>query len=196
MKLVCIEGNIGSGKTTLSEKLANKLEARVMYEPVRENPYLDQFYADPKRFALEMQFWLMSRRFELHEEAVKHIWKTGQTVIMDRSIYGDWVFAKKNWIDGNIDDIGYASYLKHRDVMNKYLMAPHVVLFLNVSPDDCQNRIVARGRGCEQAIPLTYLRGLHDLHRELAVEMSGRGSKVVQLDWSRFGEIEDVAGLI
>lgn len=190
MRLICIEGNIGVGKSWLTNELGSQLEAKVMFEPVDENPYLVKYYADPKRYALEMQFWLMSRRFELHEAAIKHIWTTGQSVIMDRSIYGDAVFAKKNWLDGNIDDLGYESYLKHRDVMNRYLMAPHVTLHLDASPLTCYDRIRLRSRDCESAIPIAYLQGLHDLHRELMIEMSRRGSKVVTLDWN--GPVNDL----
>lgn len=194
--LVCIEGNIGVGKSTLTRQLAEALNAHAMFEPVNDNPYLERFYSDPKRYALEMQFWLMSRRFEMHERAIRHIWQTGQTVVMDRSIYGDWVFAKKNWLDGNIDDIGYDAYLHHRQVMNRYLLVPHVVLSLEAEPKLCQGRIQERGRGCEKTIPIEYLRGLHELHRELALEMQSRGSRVVHVDWSNFGDVNDLVSKV
>jgi deoxyadenosine/deoxycytidine kinase len=194
-QLICIEGNIGAGKSTLTKALAEMIGAKAMFEPVGENPYLDLFYQNPKRYALEMQFWLMSRRFEMHEQAIRHIWQTGQTVLMDRSIYGDWIFAKKNWQDGNIEDIGYKSYLKHREVMNRYLLAPHAVLWLVAHPVTCQDRITSRGRDCERTIPLDYLRGLHILHAELMEEMRERGSKVFALDWDEpFQHVGDVAG--
>ena len=194
MKLICIEGNIGSGKSTLTKALAQLAGVKAFYEPVEENPYLDLFYSNPRRYALEMQFWLMSRRFELHEQAIRHIWQTGQSVIMDRSIYGDWVFAKKNWLDGNIEDVGYQSYLKHREVMNRYLLVPHTTLWLNAHPVTCRDRITERGRDCEKTIPLSYLEGLHKLHAELMEEMRGRGSKVIALDWDvPYLSVNDVA---
>jgi deoxyadenosine/deoxycytidine kinase len=183
MRLICIEGNIGVGKSTLTKALSDLIGARAMYEPVGENPYLELFYHNPKRYALEMQFWLMSQRFRMHEDAINHIWTTGQSVIMDRSIYGDWIFAKKNWLDGNIESIGYASYQKHREVMNQKLLIPHIVLWLKAHPQTCQERISTRGRNCEKSIPLEYLKGLHELHCELMEEMRKRGSKVIILDW-------------
>lgn len=193
-QLICIEGNIGSGKSTLTKALAELIGAKAMFEPVGENPYLDLFYNNPKRYGLEMQFWLMSKRFEMHEQAIRHIWETGQSVIMDRSIYGDWVFSKRNWLDGNIEDVGYKSYLKHREVMNRYLLTPHTVLWLHVHPVTCQDRINTRGRDCEKTIPLEYLQGLHTLHAELMEEMRNRGSKVVALDWDvPFQSVSDVA---
>lgn len=199
MRLICIEGNIGAGKSTLTGQLAEHMRAKAFYEPVGDNPFLERFYRDPKRYALDMQFWLMSRRFEQHEQAIRHIWQTGQSVIMDRSIYGDWVFAKKNWLDGNIDDVGYESYLHHREVMNRYLLAPHVVLYLDCKPEQCLTRIGDRGRSCEKTIPISYLQGLDDLHRELLIEMRKRGSKVVPLDWNEFKfnfEISHIAQMV
>lgn len=182
-KLICIEGLIGVGKSTLTKALAEMLRAKPFFEPVEENPYLELFYNNPKRYALEMQFWLMSQRFQMHEQAIRHVWQTGQSVIMDRSIYGDWIFAKKNWLDGNIEEVGYKSYLKHRDVMSRYLLTPHTVLWLRAHPTTCLDRIGSRGRDCEKMIPLEYLYGLHSLHAELMEEMRTRGSKVVTLDW-------------
>lgn len=195
-KLICIEGNIGAGKSTLCVQLAREMNAEAVLEPVLDNPYLEKYYADPKRYALEMQFWLMSKRFELHEKAIRHIWRTGQSVIMDRSIYGDWVFAKKNWIDGNIDDVGYAAYMHHREVMNRYLMAPHVVLFLEAAPEKCLDRIAERDRECEQKIPIDYLRGLELLHKELVGEMRERGSFAAEVDWEQYGDVKLIAQLV
>lgn len=192
-RLICIEGNIGAGKSTLAKDLAESLGALPMFEPVGENPYLELFYGDPERYALEMQFWLMSRRFEMHEEAIRHIWETGQSVVMDRSIYGDWVFAKKNWLDGNIEDVGYTSYLHHRETMSRYLLVPHVVVFLDATPNTCHKRIQERGRACEKTIQFSYLAGLEDLHRELMLDMQMRGSKIVKLNWNQYGDARTVA---
>ncbi len=195
MQLICIEGNIGVGKSTLCLQLAKEMGAEAVLEPVLDNPYLEKYYQDPKRYALEMQFWLMSKRFEMHERAIRHIWKTGQSVVMDRSIYGDWVFAKKNWLDGNIDDVGYGAYTHHREVMNRYLLAPHVVFFLEANPEVCLDRITERDRECEQRIPLEYLRGLEVLHRELILEMRKRGSFAVEINWSEYGDVKTLAAL-
>jgi deoxyadenosine/deoxycytidine kinase len=194
-RLICIEGNIGAGKTTLTKALAELTGARAMFEPVEENPYLEKFYADPKRYALEMQFWLMSRRFAMHEEAIRHVWLTGQSVIMDRSIYGDWVFARQNYLIGNIEEMGFENYTTHRKVMDKSLLPPHTVVWLSASPKTCQERIISRARSCEKTVSLSYLKGLHDLHIQLMSEMRLRGSKVIELAWDQvFPELAEVAG--
>ncbi|MBF0315702.1 MAG: deoxynucleoside kinase [Oligoflexia bacterium] len=192
MQLIIIEGLIGAGKTTFAEKLGALIDAKVYYEPVRDNPYLSDYYKNPKRYALEMQFWLMSVRFQLHQEAIQYIWESGKSAIIDRSIYGDWIFAKQNWLDGNIDDRGYESYIKHRDVMFRYLMVPHLTLFLDADPTVCLERIYGRGRDCEKGIPQKYLEGLHVLHRELMIELKQRGTKLVHIDWNKFRSVESV----
>ena len=186
MKMIIVEGNIGAGKSTLTKKLSEALGARPFFEPVESNPYLDSFYKDPKTYALPMQFYLMSVRYEMHREGVESIWRTGQYCIYDRSIYGDYVFAKKNWLDGNMTDLDFENYNKMRDVMLKSLMVPHITLYLKNDPEATLKNIKARNRGCEADIPMAYLKGLNDLYKEFAADMKQKGSQVVELDWNEF----------
>jgi len=186
MRLIIIEGNISAGKSTLTENLAKELNARPFFEPVKTNPYLELFYKDPERYALPMQFYLMSNRFKAHKEAIDHIWKTGQTCIFDRSIYGDFVFAKKNEMDGNMSELDFENYTKMRNVMWNYLMIPHITIYLKTDPTQLKERILARGRECEKAITEDYLGGLDSLYNELIYYLQGEGSNVVKIDWNEF----------
>lgn len=190
--MIIIEGLIGVGKSTLTSDLGEKLNFKVFKEPVEDNPYLIDYYKNPKRYALEMQFWLMSRRFQMHQEAIEHIWRTGQGVIMDRSIYGDAIFAKQNVTDGNINAIGYDNYMKMREVMFRFLMIPQLTLFLQAKPQTCINRINQRERGCESTIPLSYLEGLDFEYQKLLGELKERGSNVEVIDWEEFKKTEEV----
>ncbi|MBX9768369.1 MAG: deoxynucleoside kinase [Bdellovibrionales bacterium] len=192
MMMIIVEGNIGAGKSTLTKELAKHLGAKAFFEPVESNPYLESYYQDPKKYALAMQFYLMSVRYEMHLEGIEHIWRTGTPAIFDRSIYGDAVFAKRNWLDGNMTDLDFENYNKMRRVMFKSLMVPHVTLYLKNSPERTLQNINSRSRGCEASIPLEYLKGLHDLYRELTIEMDTRGSKVIEIDWNEFRPVEDV----
>ena len=198
--LIIIEGNIGVGKSTLSKKLAEEYDFKLFEEGADTNKefveYLNLYYKDPKRYALEMQFWLMSTRFRQHQEALRHIHTTGQTCIMDRSIYGDTVFAKRNFLDGNISQLGYDSYLKHRDVMLQFLMVPQLTLYLDADPKTCLDRVNMRNRTSESGIPLEYLQGINDLYQELLVELEDKGSHVKRIDWSQFKEIDHLKGII
>lgn len=186
MQMIIVEGNIGAGKSTLTRELARELNARAFFEPVETNPYLELYYGDPKTYALPMQFYLMSVRYDMHLKGIEHIWQTGQPCIFDRSIYGDYVFAKRNWLDGNMSDLDFENYNKMRDVMFRNLMVPHLTVFLNNDPKKTLDNINSRSRGCESTIPLDYLQGLGDLYKEFSQEMAARGSRVLDLDWNEF----------
>ena len=192
MKMIIVEGNIGAGKSTLTKQLAESLNARAFFEPVESNPYLEKFYKDPKKYALPMQFYLMSIRYEMHQEGIEHIWRTGQPCIFDRSIYGDIIFAKKNWLDGNMTDLDFENYNKMRAVMTKSLMVPHTTIYLKNDPEITFKNIVNRSRDCESGIPMDYLKGLDSLYKELAYDLSEMGSDVVEIDWNEFKPIEHV----
>ena len=186
MRMIIIEGNIGAGKTTLTKKLAEKLNAKLYLEPVESNPYLEKYYRDPKIYAIPMQFYLMSSRYEMHRQGIEHAWRTGQTCLYDRSIFGDFVFAKKNWLDGNMSDLDFANYNQMRKVMFKTLMTPHVTIYLKNEPEITHKNILHRSRHCEGAISLEYLRGLHDLYQEFIKDMKKIGSQVIEIDWNEF----------
>ena len=190
--LLIIEGNIGIGKSTLSKNISENFGYKLFKEPVEDNPYLEKFYKEPKRWALEMQFWLMSHRFIQHQEAIEYIWTTGNSACFDRSIHGDLVFCKRNYLDGNIDELGYANYLKMHEVMTRFLMIPQITIFLDAKPEICLERIKQRNRNCECTIPLQYLCGLQDLYTELVEYLKNKGSKVIKINWNEFMPFEEV----
>ncbi|MCB9063009.1 MAG: deoxynucleoside kinase [Halobacteriovoraceae bacterium] len=192
MKMIIIEGNIGAGKSTLTRQLSEALKIKPFYEPVETNPYLEMYYNDPKNYALPMQFYLMSNRYEFHLEGITHIWKTGQSCIYDRSIYGDYIFAKKNWLDGNMSDLDFDNYNKMRNVMLRNLMIPHITIYLKNDPTRTYENIKMRSRNCESDIPLSYLTGLDQLYHELMIDLKDKGSRVIELDWNEFRPVDFV----
>ena len=196
MKLISIEGNIGTGKSTLAKNLADALNYKLMKEPVEDNPYLEEFYKDPKALAFKMQFWLLHNRFRAHKEAVEHIWHTNQGVVQDRSIYGDQVFAKQHYLTGNMSLLDYETYLAHRELTNNQLLPPTIAIFLESHPEICIQRIKSRGRDCEKEIPIDYLIGLQERHKELILDLKSRGTKVYQIDWNNFKSTEEVLQII
>ena len=76
--IVLVEGNIGIGKTTLCRELADRLKYEVFFEPATENPYLEKFYSNPKKYALQLQLWIFNQRCHTYVDAIKHVVKTGE----------------------------------------------------------------------------------------------------------------------
>jgi len=91
-----------------------------------------------------------------------------------------------------MSDLDFENYNKMRRVMFKSLMIPHVTIYLKNDPEISYKNIVSRSRGCEQTIPLEYLRGLDTLYKELVDEMGELGSQVVEIDWNEFRPLDYV----
>ena len=102
-----------------------------------------------------MQLWLLRQRFRTYCEAVCYVNKSGEGVILDRSVYSDWVFAENSRRDGTISPEGFDYYSKLRTHMLKSLPDPTLVLYLDVRAEECFRRIrEVRKRDCEMGIPL------------------------------------------
>lgn len=191
-----IEGNVGAGKSTLAKALHKRiLNSKLFMEPVEENPYLQLFYKDPERWALEMQYFLFGARYKMHIEAIDYTWETFQTCIFDRSIYGDAVFEENLYLSGLITETGHRSYRSFADVVLKGRgqLVPHMMIYLSVSPEECMRRIKGeRKRDCEKGISLDYLKGLNDGYFRLISRMKDLGTKVIELNWENYGDVDQV----
>ncbi|MBI4041837.1 MAG: deoxynucleoside kinase [Deltaproteobacteria bacterium] len=183
-----ISGIIGAGKTTLTEQLAELLGYQSIFEPVEENPYLDDFYEDTKRWSFSMQIELLSRRFDLHQRVV---WSGGNCV-QDRTIYEDTIFAKVLYDRALMDERDYSNYMRLFNVMRRFLVYPDIIIFLDVAPEIALERINSRGRQCEREIPLTYLQHLDSEYRKY-IDDIGHFVQVLSIDWSKFQEANAVA---
>lgn len=107
------------------------------------------------------------------------------------------MFAEKNFVDGNFSREGYDYYLELRGKMLAGLPAPHVVLYLDASPEVCHERIHGlRKRDCEDGIPLEYLAGLDTCYQNFLASMPKTGSSVIAVDWNVFGTVQPVADSI
>ncbi|KAJ3449298.1 NADH dehydrogenase [ubiquinone] 1 alpha subcomplex subunit 10 [Anaeramoeba flamelloides] len=198
MSLIIIEGNISAGKTTLCRELGRLLDYEVFFEPTAKNPYLELYYADPKKWGLPMQLYLLKQRFMTYLHCLKKL-ESGKIkgVILDRSIYSDWVFAKKNYDDKNIDEEGYKLYSEIRKEMLNSIPYPQICLYLSVKPEICYDRIhKLRGRQCESTIPLEYLSGLNKCYEMLNIELTESKTQVVRINWNNFGYASEVLNQI
>lgn len=185
-----IVGCIGVGKSRLTEALAKRLGYRTFFEPVKENPYLDDFYADPKRWALTMQFFMLTQRFKQHIE-IQDLVKDNIGVVQDQIIYGDVLYATLNHRFGNIDERDFANYSSHFEALRPFLHIPDVVIHLDTSVDTALQRINSRGRPSEKSISREYLEALCGLFEEWVDSVKDK-TTVLRLDWTTFQPTEEV----
>ncbi len=186
-----IAGMIGAGKSTLAKALGDHLGIDVWYEPVADNVYLEDFYRDTAKHAFAMQIYLLNRRFQQHQEI---IWR-GRAAVQDRTIYEDAIFAKMLAEQGLMDARDYATYLDLFRHMSNFMARPHVIVYLDVPPDESMSRIRARGRGFEQGIRPGYLEELYRGYAEFIEDIS-RLIPVIRVDYTRFASADEIAAII
>lgn len=189
-----ISGLIGLGKTHLAESLAEYLGYDIQYEPVKENPFLERFYKDPKTWAFQLETYFLEARSRLHREMMK----TGKNCVQDRSIWDDIVFAKMLYDSGKMDLAQYNTYIKLFEQIVESLEPNQVIIHLRGSPEIALQRIKKRGRACETGITLEYLQDLNTHYNDWIInEINHRkGIRVVEIDWTEFKSAEYVVRLI
>ncbi|MBD3166093.1 AAA family ATPase [bacterium] len=155
---VTIAGNIGVGKTTVTRLAAEQLGWKAYFEPVIDNPYLDDFYADMRRWSFHLQVYFLSKRFESQRE----ISQSNRSCIQDRSIYEDVeIFARTLNLQGFMSPRDYENYRALFNTMISYLRAPDLILYLHADVDVLIDRIQSRGRLSEKGISREYLAELN-----------------------------------
>lgn len=160
---VVVAGNIGSGKTTLTNKLSERLSWRPHFESVQDNPYLADFYDNMPRWSFPLQVYFLTHRFNTH----KLIEDGLASCIQDRSIYEDAnIFARALFEQGDLDERDYENYQTLYQSMISYLNAPTLMIFLRRSVPKLLERIKMRGRDYEQTIPVDYLTRLNRYYED------------------------------
>ncbi len=155
---VAVAGNIGVGKTTLAHALAAQLNWRCCLEPVIDNPYLDDFYADMSRWAFHLQVYFLSKRFEIQRQ----IEQAQCSCVQDRTIYEDVeIFAHTLNRRGHLVDRDWDNYRALFDTMISYLRPPDLIIYLRCDVNTLLRRIEHRGRASEKAIDPEYLAELN-----------------------------------
>lgn len=156
---IAICGNIGSGKTTLAEKLAKHYGWSPLFESVEHNPYLRDFYGDMPRWAFHLQIYFLNSRFK----QVKQIRENPKTTVQDRTIYEDaYIFASNLHQSGFITDRDYSSYREIFESMIEFVKAPDLLIYLKADIPKLVEQIEKRGRDYEYAIRIDYLKNLNE----------------------------------
>lgn len=160
---IAIVGNIGSGKTTLTKMLAHRYGWTPRFEPVDNNPYLADFYADMERWSFNLQIYFLNKRFK----EVVEISKSDETIIQDRTIFEDArIFAPNLHDQGKMSDRDFANYSDLFDLMMSLVNLPDLMIYIRSTIPNLVEQIQKRGRDYEQSIRLDYLEGLNNRYEE------------------------------
>lgn len=161
-RFVIVAGNIGSGKTSLTTLVAQRLGWKAYYESVEDNPYLADFYADMRQWSFHLQIFFLGHRAELH----RRIAALPESVIQDRSIYEDrHIFAQALFDMGMMRKRDFDAYVRLYDMIAAHLPIPSLLIYLQASVPTLARRIRLRGRDIESGITEDYLARLNELYR-------------------------------
>jgi len=156
---VAIAGNIGAGKTTLTELLAKHFKWEAEYEDVLENPYLEDFYNEMSRWSFNLQVYFLNSRFR----QILEIRESGKDIIQDRTIYEDaFIFAPNLHAMGLMTNRDFENYRSLFDLMESVTKAPDLLIYLRSSIPNLVNQIQKRGREYENSISIDYLNKLNE----------------------------------
>ena len=162
-KFIGVAGNVGVGKSTLTHLLSEYLYWEPFYEAVDDNPYLADFYKDMRAWSFHSQVYFLSRRLGHHRQIIE---RPG-TVIQDRTVYEDAeIFARNLFLQGHMTERDWKSYWSLYQTVITILPPPDLVIYLQASVPQLQERIRQRGRDYEQEISAEYLTQLNDLYDE------------------------------
>ncbi len=192
---IAVAGNIGSGKTTLTQMLAKHYGWRKYLEPVEENPYIDDYYKDISRWALNMEVFYLKQRFK----NLLEIQNSEETVVIDRTIFeGVYVFAANNRKMGNMDERDFQTYMELFESMMEVVEMPRLMIYLRSSVPHLVKNIQKRGRNYEQKMPIDYLEGINQLYEDFILHKYKGRVLIIEVDNldfehnpKQFGEILD-----
>ncbi|WP_420149174.1 deoxynucleoside kinase [Spirosoma sp.] len=174
---IAITGNIGAGKTTLAEKLADYYGWEVLYEAVEDNPYLADFYEDMPRWSFNLQIYFLNSRFI----QMKRIIDSQQlnlekgipvrTMVQDRTIYEDAaIFARNLYQRGDMAERDYLTYRQVFENMMSLVRPPDLMIYLRADLPKLRKQIQKRGRSFERSISDDYLNSLNQLYEDFITD--------------------------
>ena len=174
--------------------LAQHYHWEARYEPVIQNPYLEDYYADIRRWSFALEVFFLKQRFK----DVLEIAKCDHTVIQDRSIFeGVYVFVENNYRQGNLSDRDFQTYMELFQLMTRVTKTPDLMIYLRKSVPVLVSQIQKRGREYEQQMQLDYLKGLNERYDDFIFNKYKGRVLVIDSDEMDFEHNpQDFAGII
>ena len=191
---IAVAGNIGSGKSTLTQLLARHYGWEARFEAVDHNPYLDDYYRDIKRWSFNMEVYFLKERFR----DLIDIANSDRDIIQDRTIYeGVYVFMENNRDMGNLSERDYDTYMELFEQMMSVVKLPDLMIYLHASVPHLVSNIQKRGRDYEQSIQLEYLQNLNRRYDEFIFhKYQGRVITIEKDELDFLNTPRDLAGII
>lgn len=192
-KHIAVAGNIGAGKTTLTEMLSKHYKWIPQFEDVEHNPYLNDFYEDMPRWSFNLQIYFLNSRLN----QLLEIERGTQTVIQDRTIYED-----ANIFAPNLHDMGlmgkrdFDNYYKFFETLKSMVKPPDLLIYLKASVPTLVAQIQKRGREYEENIRLDYLKKLNDYYSRWIESYREGPLLIIDADNNKFVENEEHFGKI
>ena len=185
---VAIAGNIGAGKTTLTSLLAKHHKWEPHFESVDDNPYLDDFYNEMQRWSFNLQIYFLHNRFK----QLKEIQESGKKIVQDRTIYEDaHIFAPNLHAMGLMTSRDYDSYKSIFDLMESFVKAPDLMIYLRASVPTLVEQIQKRGRDYESSIRLDYLKRLNERYEAWINDYDKGKLLIIDVDNTNFADNEE-----
>lgn len=190
---VAIAGNIGAGKTTLTELLSKHFRWEAQYEDVLENPYLEDFYNEMSRWSFNLQVYFLNSRFR----QILEIRESGKDIIQDRTIYEDaYIFAPNLHAMGLMTNRDYENYRSLFDLMESVTKSPDLLIYLRSTVPNLVKQIQKRGREYENSISIDYLNRLNERY-EAWIQSYDKGNlMIIDVDDINFVENPEDLGEI
>lgn len=191
---IAVSGNIGSGKTSLAEKLSKHYGWIPEYESVDKNPYLADFYEDMPRWSFHLQIYFLNSRFN----QINNIRASEKSVIQDRTIYEDaYIFAANLHEMGHISDRDYESYLSIFESMIKFVQPPDLLIYLKADIPKLVSQIQKRGRPYEYKMQLDYLKNLNGYYEKWIADYEHGKLLIINMNDLDFEKnVEDFAFIV
>jgi deoxyadenosine/deoxycytidine kinase len=190
---VAIAGNIGAGKTTLTQLLAKHYKWEAQLEDVVENPYLDDFYNQMERWSFNLQVYFLNSRFR----QVLQIRESGKDIIQDRTIYEDAnIFAPNLHAMGLMTNRDFENYSSLFGLMESLVQSPDLIIYLRSSIPNLVAQIHKRGRDYENSISIDYLSRLNERYEAWIHGYTKGKLLIIDVDDLDFVENEEDLGFI